>query len=82
MRVPLIPGYTDDDKNLSAICEHTNSLGLKRIAFLPYNPTTGAKYTWLQRDCALESARPQSQERLEEIRHLGESRGLIVQIGG
>jgi pyruvate formate lyase activating enzyme len=82
VRVPLIPGYTDDDENLLAISEFSNRLGLARIAFLPYNPTTGAKYGWLERDCSLASTTTQSQERLEQIRTLGRSYGLEVQIGG
>lgn len=82
VRVPLIPGYTDDDENLEAICQYTARLGLERIAFLPYNPTTGAKYNWLERDCALSQVTTQSQERLERIRELGQSYGLVTQIGG
>ena len=82
VRVPLIPGYTDDDENLAAICQYAGRLGLQRIAFLPYNPTTGAKYGWLERDCAVAAVTTQSQERLEGIRALGQSYGLVVQIGG
>lgn len=82
VRVPLIPGYTDDDENLAAICQYAGRLGLQRIAFLPYNPTTGAKYGWLERDCAVAAVTTQSQEKLEGIRALGQSYGLVVQIGG
>jgi pyruvate formate lyase activating enzyme len=82
IRVPLIPGHTDDDDNLRAICHFTRDLGLQRIAFLPFNPATGAKYAWLGRDCALASREQQDDARLQAIRELGESFGLDVQMGG
>ena len=82
VRVPLIPGHTDDDENLTAICRFTVRLGLERIAFLPYNPATGAKYGWLERDFELTSLTQQDSDRLEAIRELGQSFGLAVQTGG
>lgn len=38
VRVPLVPGLTDDEKNLTAIARHVRGLGLTRLALLPYNP--------------------------------------------
>jgi pyruvate formate lyase activating enzyme len=38
VRVPLVPGLTDDAENLTAIARHLRSLGLDRLALLPYNP--------------------------------------------
>jgi pyruvate formate lyase activating enzyme len=82
VRVPLIPEHTDDDQNLVAICQFAVQLGIERIAFLPYNPATSAKYAWLERDFELPSLGQQGSDRLLEIRELGESFGLSVQIGG
>jgi pyruvate formate lyase activating enzyme len=89
VRVPLIPDLTDGDENLEAICGRVSALGfaaepgLPRIAFLPYNPSTAAKYGWLERADAPPSRwSPQSPERLQQIRQMGESFGLTVQIGG
>jgi pyruvate formate lyase activating enzyme len=94
VRVPLIPGCTDDDGNLQAICGRVQTLGrvrtlgcasgpgIPRIAFLPYNPSTAAKYGWLEREDGASSRAPQSRERLDQIRRMGESFGLTVQIGG
>jgi len=45
IRIPLIPGITDTDKNLSAITEKIMDLpGLQRVDLLSYNKTAGAKY--------------------------------------
>lgn len=82
VRVPLIPDCTDDDGNLEAICRFASRLGIRRIAFLPYNPSTAAKYGWLERDSVPPSLDQQSGERLDHIRRMGESFGLTVQIGG
>jgi pyruvate formate lyase activating enzyme len=38
VRVPLVPGLTDDTENLTAIARHVRGLGLTRLALLPYNP--------------------------------------------
>lgn len=45
IRVPMIPGVTDTDANLSAIAETIRDLpGLVRVDLLPYNQAAGAKY--------------------------------------
>jgi pyruvate formate lyase activating enzyme len=45
IRVPLIPGVTDTDANLSAIARLIAGIpGLQRVDLLPYNRAAGAKY--------------------------------------
>ncbi len=45
IRVPLVPGVTDTDENLSAIATTVRDLpGLLRVDLLPYNKAAGAKY--------------------------------------
>lgn len=38
-RVPLIPGITDTDENLTAIADYMVSCGVVKTDLLPYNPT-------------------------------------------
>jgi pyruvate formate lyase activating enzyme len=47
IRVPLIAGITDTEDNLRGIIAFSRQAGLKRVAFLPYNPSSAAKYEWL-----------------------------------
>lgn len=48
IRVPLIPGVTDTDANLSAIARTVRTLpGLVRVELLPYNRAAGGKYAAL-----------------------------------
>jgi len=45
IRVPLVPGVTDAEANLSAIARIARKLpGLLRVDLLPYNRAAGAKY--------------------------------------
>ncbi len=48
VRVPLIPGVTDTDANLSAIALAVRTIpGLVRVDLLPYNEAAGGKYAAL-----------------------------------
>ena len=42
-RVPLIPGITDTDENLTAIAEYMKDVGVTQTDLLPYNPTWYSK---------------------------------------
>jgi pyruvate formate lyase activating enzyme len=45
IRVPLVPGVTDTDENLSAIATVSQNLrGLRQVDLLPYNKAAGGKY--------------------------------------
>jgi pyruvate formate lyase activating enzyme len=45
IRVPLVPGVTDTQDNLSAIAQTVQKLqGLQYVNLLPYNQAAGAKY--------------------------------------
>ncbi len=51
IRVPLVPGVTDTNKNLSQIADRVRGLpGLLRVDLLPYNKAAGAKYKSLGMD--------------------------------
>jgi pyruvate formate lyase activating enzyme len=46
IRVPLVPGVTDSDENLTAIAEAVaGSTNLVRVDLLPYNRAAGGKYS-------------------------------------
>jgi pyruvate formate lyase activating enzyme len=45
IRIPLVPGITDTEENLSAIARLASPLkGLQRVDLLPYNRAAGGKY--------------------------------------
>ena len=80
IRVPLIPGVTDTDENLTAIAHTVRNLpSLIRVDLLPYNKAAGAKYR-----AAGMPFRPQYDEnRPLNIRtDLFEALGIPVQVRG
>ena len=80
VRVPLIPGITDTDANLIGLFGFMHEATLRRVALLPYNPSAGAKYQWLDRTYDI-SGEPQDAERLAELVRMAESMGLEATIG-
>jgi pyruvate formate lyase activating enzyme len=79
VRVPLIPGITDTEENLRGIYAFMRQVGLRRVALLPYNPSAGAKYEWLDRPYDLQGE-PQNLAYLERLANLGQTYGLEVAI--
>ena len=43
-RIPLIPGVTDTEENVSALCAWMQQNGVREAEVLPYNKMAGAKY--------------------------------------
>jgi len=77
VRVPLIPGITDTEENLRGIFSFMREAGLGSASLLPYNPSTAAKYEWLDLDFNIE-AEPQSRAHLQAILRLAREAGLHV----
>ena len=63
-RVPLIPGITATEQNLTLLASLLREIGASRLALLPYNPL------WTSKHSALGRAGPLEDERLEGIQGL------------
>lgn len=77
VRVPLVPGITDDPENLRATARLLRGMGLRRVALLPYNPLWIAK----RADLGLPStgfahARMLTEQQLQTCRQLMREQGL------
>lgn len=81
VRVPLIPGITDTEENLSAIGEFVQSLGVTRVDLLPFHKMAADKHARLGYDYHLPPMETQSPEDLELKRRLVAREGLQVSIG-
>jgi pyruvate formate lyase activating enzyme len=46
-RVPLIPGFTDDEENLKRVAQFLKEQGIRDCVFLPYNPGGIERYRQL-----------------------------------
>ncbi len=83
IRVPIIPGITDDGQNLKGIAEFAASLpNLDRVDLLPYHESAKGKYERLGKEYALADVRQPSEERMQEAAYLMEQYDLSVKIGG
>lgn len=79
VRVPLIPAITDTENNLRGIFALVREVGLKRVALLPFNPSAGAKYEWLDRRYEI-VAESQSQKTMNRFVSMAEEMNIEAMI--
>jgi pyruvate formate lyase activating enzyme len=83
IRVPVVPGHTDDETDLAATAALVAQLpGVHHVNLLPYHRTGAPKARRLGRDYTLDALAPPPPERLLALAALFRDRGLAVQIGG
>jgi pyruvate formate lyase activating enzyme len=81
VRVPLIPGITDDAENLLALAAKVRALGLPEVTLLPYHPLFLEKRTglgWDERTSRFAHDRFLPEEQVARCRVLLEGAGLEV----
>lgn len=83
LRLPLIPGMTDDDANLTDIVRFAGSLEtLDGIDLLPFHRIGEEKYRRLGLVDTMAGASPLSPLRVAEIKDIFEREGFVVTLGG
>jgi pyruvate formate lyase activating enzyme len=83
VRVPIIPGITDQDDNIIRIGEFVASLPhIWYISLLSFHETGGGKYGLLGRDNPVSGLRPPDGRRMDELADILRGFGLKVSIGG
>ncbi len=83
VRVPVIPGITDDEENLRQTAAFVAGLPhIERLDLLPYHHSAAGKYERLGKEYHMPEIRPPGEEQMQEIVHLFESHSLPVTIGG
>lgn len=83
IRIPLIPGITDTEKNIYDIYEFIKTLSnVRRIDILPYNEIAEAKYKRFNRINKTGKLKTQSPEQLNELRLLFQKLNKEVTIRG
>jgi len=82
LRVPVIPGVSDDAENLEALAVFAARLPhLAGVDILPYHPIGTEKYARLDRAYALPDTAAPSAQRMAEIARLLAGHGLRVNAG-
>ncbi len=83
IRIPVIPGITDTDVNLSQLAKFILSLNnIKMVNLLPYNSLGKNKYTKLNLSNKSENLQVQSDQEMNTLKKKFSSFGLEVKIGG
>jgi pyruvate formate lyase activating enzyme len=83
IRIPLIPGMTDDDANLNEIIGFACKLEtLEGVDLLPFHRIGEEKYRRLGLVDRMAGTAPPSPERVAAIKNRFERAGLVVTIGG
>jgi pyruvate formate lyase activating enzyme len=79
VRVPLVPGFTDDLENLAGTAAYLLGLGIRRVELMPYHPLGMDKYAALGRACALDGVRPLQPEVIGACVSVFRSSGLACE---
>jgi pyruvate formate lyase activating enzyme len=83
LRVPIVPSFTDGDRDLDALARRAASLpGVSQVSLLPYHATGAGKFRRLHKDYELAHVAPPDEERMARIAGLFRARGVEARIGG
>ena len=81
-RVPVIPGFNDDNGSFTGICTFAREIGSREIHLLPYHGLGTIKYRKLNIPYALQNVCAPKQESLFHLRDIAKQHGLEANIGG
>jgi pyruvate formate lyase activating enzyme len=85
VRIPVIPGYNDEEMHLSELrsfLASTRKKSLSKICLLPFHKTGSSKYIRLDMPYRMEKTEQPSSERMNELKMFFSEAGLKVKIGG
>jgi pyruvate formate lyase activating enzyme len=83
IRIPVIPGWNDDDPNIEAAAAFVASLpGVRHLELLPYHPTGAAKFPRVGLTYELHKTPRPADEHMERLAGMFRARGLSATVGG
>lgn len=87
LRIPLIPGYNDDENNIKKIGELAVNLNIKEVNILPYHRLGIGKYKIMNKQYMFEnlgdmSTTTKGRKKIDECRDMLQEMNLNVTIGG
>ena len=81
VRVPVISGFNDDDKNIIETAEFVKRLNIQEINILPFHRLGTSKYTQLSREYMFADMESPETKKMDQIRDTFESFGISCYIG-
>lgn len=82
LRVPVIPGYNDDEDTVAGIFDIAAAHGVRHIDLLPYHTLGVVKYAGTGRAYGMDDAAMLTKAELAPLAELGRAHGLQVRVGG
>ncbi len=83
IRIPIITGFNDDEKNIRATAKFVVSLkNVQEVHLLPYHRLGQNKYDYLGCIYKLLELKPSLEEDMEYLKKVVEAEGIICKIGG
>jgi pyruvate formate lyase activating enzyme len=84
VRIPIVPGYTDSDRNILGIGQFLSRLPapVRRVDLIGFHKFAVSKYAALKKKHMLDTIPAPSESELLRIKRMLEAFGLRVQIGG
>ncbi|UCG67029.1 MAG: glycyl-radical enzyme activating protein [Deltaproteobacteria bacterium] len=82
IRIPLIPGFNDDEENVRQTAEFVEGLNIKKLDLLPFNELPSGKYRTLGIDWVYKQVKRQDEMKLLQLKEIVEGCGLEATIGG
>jgi len=81
IRIPIIPNFTDSEQYIERLTTVLTNMPVEKISLLGYHEWGKPKYGFLGRDYPLNGSVTPSEERLQGLRDIMQSRGLEVTVG-
>ena len=81
VRVPILPGFNDDEENLDALSKYLSPLGIREIDILPYHELGNDKYRRMNLSSGMENVVPPTSAKMETIAARLRRDGFQVRIG-
>ncbi len=85
VRVPVIPGYNDDDENINKLTHFltvSGSASVKKINLLPYHRIGSSKYKKFNIAYRMGNVEKPSKEKMQKLKEYFQETGIKVKIGG
>ncbi len=80
-RIPIIPNFNDDEKNIEETAKYIKSLGLEVINILPFHRLGESKYRQLGQVYEFENCSSPTAEQMEYLKNIIEKEGLLCYVG-
>ena len=81
VRIPVIPGFNDDDENIVATAEFVKNLGLKEINILPFHRLGDSKWSQCGMSYPYREQESPLPEKMQHLKEIITEQGITAYVG-